>query len=121
MSTKTIAKDKHCTVLALCQLNRTGDDHHQPKLSSLRESGDIEQEADAVIFHWTSEEDLTQRYLKLAVYLAKNRHGAVKQRIVTWDKLYKRFTPYQKGQTSTPGDPSNEKDWEKITDGANRS
>jgi len=116
---KSIAKDKHCTVLALCQMNRTGDDHHQPKLSVLRESGEIEQEADAVIFHWTDEEDLTQRYLRLAVYLAKNRHGPLKQTIVNWDKLYKRFTPYQESRTSTPGDSGNEKNWEEITDGAN--
>jgi len=113
---KTIAKDKQCTVLALCQLNRTGDEHHQPKLSYLRESGDIEQEADAVIFQWTSEADLTKRFLKLAVYLAKNRHGAVKQRIVTWDRLYKSFTRYSK--ENVPGDEA-QGGWEYIQDGAN--
>ena len=90
---KSLAKDNHCTVLALCQINRAGNDNHQPKLSALRESGEIEQESDVVIFQWTSEEDLTQRFLKLAVYLAKNRHGAVKQRVVTWDRLYKTFSP----------------------------
>ncbi len=108
---KSLAKDKHCTVLALCQINRAGNDNHQPRLSALRESGEIEQESDVVIFQWTDEEDLTKRFLKLAVYLAKNRHGAVKQRIVTWDKVYKRFTPYTNS--------GNEKDWEDITDGAN--
>jgi len=113
---KTIAKDKRCTVLALCQLNRTGDDHHQPKLSYLRESGDIEQEADAVIFHWTDEEEMTNRFLKLAVYLAKNRHGAVKQRIVTWDRLYKRFAVSSKEDVSGDGDQGG---WENIQDGAN--
>ena len=92
---KSMAKDKQCTVLALCQMNRTGDDQHQPRLSVLRESGEIEQEADAVIFHWTAEEDMTQRFLKLAVYLGKNRHGPLKQVVVSWDKLYKRFVPYQ--------------------------
>jgi len=116
---KSIAKDKHCTVLALCQMNRAGNDNHQPKLSALRESGEIEQESDVVIFQWTSEEDLTQRFLKLAVYLAKNRHGPLKQTIVTWDKLYKRFTPDQESRTSTPADSGNEKNWEEITDGAN--
>jgi len=102
---KSIAKDKQCTVLALCQMNRTGDDHHQPKLSVLRESGEIEQEADAVIFHWTTEEDMTQRFLKMAVYLAKNRHGALRQVMVSWDKLYKQFVPYQEKTASPRTEP----------------
>ena len=116
---KSMAKDNHCTVLALCQINRAGNDNNRPKLSALRESGEIEQESDAVIFQWTDEEDLTQRYLRLAVYLAKNRHGAVKQRIVTWDKLYKRFTPYHESRGSTPANSGDGIPWEEIRDGAN--
>jgi len=113
---KSIAKDNHCTVLALCQINRAGNDNNRPKLSALRESGEIEQESDAVIFQWTNEEDLTQRYLKLAVYLAKNRHGAVKQRTVTWDRLLKRFAVPTNENVS--GDETQE-EWENIQDGPN--
>ena len=49
---KSLAKDLKCTVLALCQLNRAveGRESGRPRLSDLRESGEIEQEADAVFF-----------------------------------------------------------------------
>ena len=51
---KLIAKDLNIPVIILCQLNmevtkRTGK-HRYPQLSDLRESGSIEQDADAVMF-----------------------------------------------------------------------
>ena len=46
---KAIAKDLKVPVLALCQLNRDADGA-EPKLSNLRESGSVEQDADAVLF-----------------------------------------------------------------------
>jgi replicative DNA helicase len=51
---KIMAKEMNIPVVLLCQLNREstrrhGDDRY-PKLSDLRESGSIEQDADAVIF-----------------------------------------------------------------------
>jgi replicative DNA helicase len=88
---KGLAKDSQLTVLELCQLNREGNDGTQPSLKSLRDSGEIEQEADAVIFNWTSQKDLLGRNLRLAIFLAKNRHGAIKQVIVNWDKVLKKF------------------------------
>lgn len=46
---KVIAKELEVPVLALCQLNRDADGT-EPKLSQLRDSGSIEQDADGVIF-----------------------------------------------------------------------
>jgi hypothetical protein len=90
---KSLAKDGSCTVLALSQMNRASDALGRPKLSSLRDSGEIEQEADAVIFLWTQEEDLTQPELPVEFYLAKNRHGALAQIECTFKKARKVFTP----------------------------
>jgi replicative DNA helicase len=88
---KSLAKDTGCTVLALSQMNRASDQLGRPRLSSLRDSGEIEQEADAVIFLWTQAEDITPRELDVEFYLAKNRHGALKQAKCVFDKPRRTF------------------------------
>lgn len=47
---KTMAMELDVPVLALAQLNRQGEANESPKLSHLRESGAIEQDADSVWF-----------------------------------------------------------------------
>jgi hypothetical protein len=88
---KALAKDCGLTILELCQLNREGNDNTRPSLKALRDSGEIEQEADAVVFLWTAERILTDRYLRMAFFLAKNRHGAVKEIVVRWDRELKQI------------------------------
>lgn len=68
---KQMAKDLECPVFALCQLNRDADGV-EPKLSNLRDSGSVEQDADAVLFlHPLSAEDKS----KVDMIVAKHRHG----------------------------------------------
>ena len=86
---KSLAKDCGLTVIELCQLNREGNDNTRPSLKALRDSGEIEQEADAVLFLWTSEKNLTNRFLRMSFFLAKNRFGGVKETVVDWDKELK--------------------------------
>lgn len=66
---KALAKELGCPVLCLCQLNREAD-KDKPRLSHLRESGSIEQDADCVLFlHRNKDKNLTE------LIIAKNRHG----------------------------------------------
>jgi len=69
---KAMARDFNVPVLALSQLSRAIDSRpdHTPRLSDLRESGSIEQDADVVLFIHHNEDDST-------VYVAKNRSGPV--------------------------------------------
>lgn len=90
---KSIAKDLNCTVLSLCQMNRRieGSEDKQPRLDDLRESGELEQESDSVLFLWTDERDKTKAFLPMSITLAKNRHGPVAVTTITFDKARRRF------------------------------
>lgn len=91
---KAIAKDLHIPVLALCQLNRNveGRGVPRPKLSDLRESGEIEQEADSILFLWTSEENTKRAQLPVRLTLEKNRDGPKGETPLTFDQPHLRFT-----------------------------
>lgn len=65
-----LAKDIHAPVIALCQLNREAD-NREPKISDLRESGALEQDAHKVIL--LHRPDPTKNITKVIV--GKNRRG----------------------------------------------
>ena len=66
-----MAKRCDTPVLALAQLSRKADERDgEPRLSDLRDSGALEQDADAVIGMWRKGDLLTARVMK-------NRHGPV--------------------------------------------
>jgi replicative DNA helicase len=92
---KAIAKDLRIPVLAICQLNRAVESRNvpRPQLSDLRESGEIEQEADAVLFLWTAEESRRRAQLPVNFTLAKNRHGPTGETTLTFDQPRLRFLP----------------------------
>ncbi|HBD64096.1 MAG TPA: hypothetical protein DC038_06610, partial [Clostridiales bacterium] len=74
----TFAQKEKITVVALSQLKRT--DNNQPTMSDLRESGQIEQDADAIIFIHnprTVEEtqDISQQFRE--VIIGKNKQGEI--------------------------------------------
>jgi len=68
---KSLALDLKVPVLALSQFNRAADTR-KPRLSDLRESGALEQDADvAILLHREKDEDTT-----ITAIVAKNRNGA---------------------------------------------
>lgn len=76
---KKLAKDFHCPVIALAQLSRDCEKrpNKRPILSDLRESGQIEQDADQVVFLYRDEVyNKESRDLGIAeIIVGKNRHG----------------------------------------------
>ncbi|MFW1796283.1 replicative DNA helicase [Acinetobacter guillouiae] len=73
---KAMAKEFNCPVIALVQLNRDSEKNSRPKPSDIKESGQIEQDADQIIFVnpvLVKEDQMPTGVTELIV--AKNRHG----------------------------------------------
>ncbi|WBT04835.1 AAA family ATPase [Brevundimonas vesicularis] len=94
---KTLAREAKIAIILLSQLNRSVEsrDDKRPMLSDLRESGSIEQDADAVLFpfrevyylqkaepkahtdaHLEWEMEVAGLRTRMDVIIAKNRHGS---------------------------------------------
>lgn len=96
-SLKIMAKEFNVPVITLSQLNReTEKTKSKPQLSNLRESGSIEQDADAILFLWKPEdEDGEQQSGPVQIVkceVAKNRHGPVGSVDLAWTPSNTRFT-----------------------------
>ena len=76
---KKLAKEMDCPVILLCQLNRGAESvDSSPKMSDLRESGDIEQDADTVMFlnrPWVR--DKTKDKEEAYAVCLKHRNGSI--------------------------------------------
>jgi replicative DNA helicase len=87
---KEIAKELELPVVALSQLNREVDkrDNKRPRMSDIRESGAIEQDADMIMFLFREEvynqEDLSKAGLAELI-VAKNRSGPMKNIDLIWN------------------------------------
>lgn len=79
---KNMAKELDIPVIALCQMNRSFDKEpdRRPRLSDLRNSGAIEQDADSVIFRW-----------KEGLAIEKNRHGPTGDVKLRWIPHFTKF------------------------------
>jgi len=92
---KALAKELDVPVMALSQLNRTLEarQNKRPILSDLRESGDIEQDADKVFFMYRDEEYNPNTLDKglAEVVVGKNRNGPTGTVTLTWLPAFTRF------------------------------
>ena len=96
---KGMAREIQVPVLCLAQLNRQAEEgkDHRPRLSHLRESGAIEQDADVVMFVHREEYyhrgDEAQQYAGQAeIIIAKQRNGPIGDVELIWEKEFTRFS-----------------------------
>jgi replicative DNA helicase len=97
---KQLAKQLGIAIVALAQLNRgvEGRDSKRPKLSDLRESGSIEQDADLVLFpnrpgYYAPEQEQSEAVL----IVAKHRNGRTADIPLTWDSRLMTFRNVREG------------------------
>lgn len=91
---KALAKSLNVTVIALAQLNRQVEQrvNKRPQLSDLRESGAIEQDADAVLFlDRPAEYDATAHPNLSTVIVAKHRGGETGDVKLVWQPATMEF------------------------------
>lgn len=95
---KIMAKEMDVPIIALSQLSRSAEKGSgrdgRPQLSDLRDSGSIEQDADAVLFlyrdaYYNKDEDADQTLAECII--AKNRHGETGSIPLSWDGAHTRF------------------------------
>lgn len=84
---KTLRKlsiDYNCTIISLCQLNRESvKNNPRPKLSSLKDSSEIEQSSSKVGFIFSVENDAKENYY---FEITKNRNGITGTMNLTYNK-----------------------------------
>lgn len=95
-SLKQLAKELDVPILALSQLSRapeTRGGDGKPKLSDLRESGSLEQDADVVLMLYRPEEyqPTPENAGTAELIIAKHRNGPTSMVRLTWNKEQTRF------------------------------
>src|SRR3989344_2607923 len=104
-SLKNLARDLEVPVLALSQLSRAIEQRGgKPKLSDLRDSGSIEQDADVVMFiHREDKAKNTEASEKTniaEILIEKHRNGATGKVELFFDEKKATFLPLEKAQFS---------------------
>ena len=88
-----LARKLKLPIILLCQLNRKVDDRGgRPRLSDLRESGSIEQDADLVLFLYNSnDKNNLPNDDEINIIIAKNRNGKTGEFKLSFKKEYCKF------------------------------
>lgn len=97
---KAMAKELNVPVVVAAQLNRESEkEKRQPRMSDLRESGTIEQDADVVLLlskqkDFDEEEDRSNPVVLRDLIIAKQRNGPVGLVTLTFNKRITKFENY---------------------------
>ncbi len=106
---KALARELKVPVLCLAQLNRGAEqrERNRPRMSDLRESGSIEQDADVVMllhreayYHkddeeWLNDPDNEEKLTLSELIIAKQRNGPTGVVKLTWDDSTVRFKNHE--------------------------
>ncbi len=89
---KLLAKELGCAIITLCQLNRKCEERadKRPILSDLRDSGEIEQDADIVLMIHNEAAEKKEDGLA-EILIRKNRNGPKSTVPLHWVGMYTRF------------------------------
>jgi replicative DNA helicase len=95
MGLKNLAKELNVPVIALAQLNRGPDSRpdKRPKISDLRESGSMEQDADMILFVYRDEyyNPSSEDAGIAEIIVGKNRHGSLTTLKLAYQPSYVSF------------------------------
>jgi replicative DNA helicase len=106
---KILARELNIPVIAVSQLSRAVESRHPPlpMLSDLRESGQLEQDADVVMFVYREEyyDNESERTGEADVIVAKHRNGPIGKLTLTFLSKYPRFANLyrDRSQEAAPG------------------
>ncbi|MHB8490977.1 MAG: replicative DNA helicase [Solirubrobacteraceae bacterium] len=106
---KILARELEVPVIAISQLSRAVEQRpgqeKRPQLSDLRESGNLEQDADLVVFIYRDEyyNEESERLGEADLLIAKHRNGAVGKVTLTFLKEYPMFKSYASERQSPSG------------------
>ena len=109
---KILARELEIPVIAVSQLSRAVESRNPPipMLSDLRESGQLEQDADLVMFVYREEyylKEESERPGEADVIIAKHRNGPIGQVALSFQSRYPRFMTLLRERSGDVGAPHN--------------
>ena len=100
-SIKNLSKELDIPILLLCQLNRQSEIAQRgPKLSDLRESGQLEQDCDVCLMLWKPEPEEEPSMVRCSI--AKNRNGQTGFADMNFQRNTQRFSAFEDEQVDIP-------------------
>lgn len=97
---RQISLDYDCTIFLVSQLNRSADNKQLPKISELKDTGELEQSATTVILMHDENQDknLSREQVPITFLIGKNRNGSLGMTRYEYNKLTQRFDEVSKNE-----------------------